>query len=256
MLKNSSIPVDIRADIPFVERPYDRSIFQMGGTTPSFMSEKLPNIYQVSPPHPQNILSVQHNGKSFNDGPRRCYNVYSSNQNVEGRICSNVSSNGDIYRGNQFSLPPMKKRLNYSYNVPEIKDNNITYVSKDLSYPLKDRSKPLNYLNESIWNKEYPKFKNYNDKGVPMWNYPYLVENMEDKVEVDNEDKVEKLKDKKLKVEDKVKVKVEDKVKVDKEKKVENFLDKLEMKKESGLYFWSVSILILLSLISCKMLKK
>lgn len=248
MLKNYSVPVDVRSDIPFVARPYDRSIFQMGGTQSPLMNDKLPNIYQVSPPHLQNVLLVQDNGKSFNDGYRRCYDVYSSNQDVEGRICSNVSSNGDIYRGNQFSLPLMKKRLKYSYNVPKIKDNNIKYVSKDLSYPLKDMSKPLNYINKSIWNKEYPQFKNYNDNGVPMWKYPYLVENMEDKVEEDK--KEDKVKEDKVK-ENKVK---ENKVKED--KKVENFLDKIEMKKESGLYFWVVSIAILLSLISCKMLKK
>jgi|SaaInlStandDraft_1057018.scaffolds.fasta_scaffold04614_3 hypothetical protein len=182
---NPSVPIDVRADIPFVERPYDKAVYQMGGTTPPIMSVKTKKVYQAEPPHPQNVLSVQFNKKSFNDGFMKTYYGFSEEQNIMGKVVNN-NSNGNIYRGNQFSLPPLKEKPMYVLFNGSVKVNNLEYISKDQSYPLKDKTKPLNYLNRSVWNKEYPKFKNYNNKGVPMWKYPYhsiKIENFLDKKE-------------------------------------------------------------------------
>lgn len=174
-VSNLSVPVDVRSDIPFVARSYDRSIYQMGGTTVPFVARSVKDkkVYQVEPPHKQNMLSVQFNNNSFNDGIKKTYIGFSEEQNVFANVV-NKNSNGDIYRGNQFSLPLLKEKPMYVLQVSPNKEEKITFVSKDQAYPLKDKTKPLNYLNRSIWNKEYPKFRNDVD-GVPTWKFPYSV---------------------------------------------------------------------------------
>ena len=132
---NPPVPIDVRADIPFVERPYDKAVYQMGGTTPPIMSVKTKKVYQVEPPHPQNVLSVQFNKKSFNDGSRKTYYGFSEEQNVMGKVVNN-NSNGNIYRGNQFSLPPLKEKPMHVLFNGSVKVNNLEYISKKTSHIL------------------------------------------------------------------------------------------------------------------------
>jgi len=193
------VSVDTSSDVPFVPKPYSGVSYQMGGTTPpkdsinnspiqSFYSK---NIYQVNPPHSQNTLTPCSviGDKPFdpNSGPRKCYNIYSSGQNMVGEVCTTPGTDGPLYsregkdgvngnadwvRGNNFGLnyddSMINDRVKYYYKTPYLKENKKTYVNYDQFYPVPDRC----MLNNQ-WYKDYPHTKNYTQNGYPTWRYPY-----------------------------------------------------------------------------------
>lgn len=198
-IKIPSVPVDTHADIPFVPRPYSGVSHQMGGTTPprdsvnnspesNFYSN---NIYQVNAPHAQNTLTpcsvIGHKPSDPNSGPRRCYNIYSSSQNMVGEVCTTpgtdgplysregengVNGNADWFRGNRFGVNYDDRMINdrkkYYYKTPLLKENKKTYVTYDQFYPVPDRCSW-----NKFWYKEYPHTKNFTSGGYPTWRYPY-----------------------------------------------------------------------------------
>ncbi len=200
-LKIPSVPVDTNVDIPFVPRPFSGVDYQMGGTVPpsesinnssenSFYSNK---IYQVSPPHAQNTLTpcsiIGEKPDDPNSGPRKCYNIYSSGQNMVGRICTTPGTDGPLYsrephdgigingnadwvRGNQFAVryddSMINDRTKYINNIPSLKKGRKKYVSPDQFYPIPNRCQKNNF-----WYKEYPTNSNYTIAGFPTWKYPY-----------------------------------------------------------------------------------
>ena len=228
-LKIPSVPVDTTVDIPFVPRPYSGVDYQMGGTTPPSESvnnvNNVPdgnfyqhNIYQVNPPHAQNTLtpcsvigfkpSDPNSGPqrvSDPPGPRKCYNIYSSGQNMVGRICTTPGTEGSLYsrepqdgdgingnadwvRGNQFGVryndSMINDRTKYIQNVPVLKEARKTYTSYDQFYPVPNRC-----IQNNKWYKEYPSSGNsdkYTSSGFPNWRYPYAttMENSRNPVKV------------------------------------------------------------------------
>lgn len=199
-IKTQSVPVDTYADIPFVPRPYSNISHQMGGTTPpkdsinnepkkSFYSNR---VYQLEAPHLQNTLTpcsmIGDKYSDFNSNPRKCYNMYSKNQNVVGKVCTTPGTEGPLYsdeninnkingnadwvRGNIFGVHYNDKIINdrkkYYYKTPSLKENKKTYITYDQFYPIPNRCNK-----NKIMSKEYPHTKNFNEGGYPLWKYPY-----------------------------------------------------------------------------------
>jgi hypothetical protein len=149
-----SVPVDIITDVPFVPNPYSGVEFQMGVATPSYDSVNNSKgfydnkIYQVSAPRAQNSLTpcsvIGEKLPDPNSGPRKCYNIYSSDQNITGEVCTTpgikgplysreytlnggpgVNGNADWVRGNQFGVrydsSMINDRTKYILNTPSLK---------------------------------------------------------------------------------------------------------------------------------------
>jgi len=196
-IKIPSVPVNTYASVPYVPDPYSGVDFQMGGTTPpkdsinnssGFYSK---NIYQVNAPHAQNTLTpcsvIGNKPSDPNSGPRKCYNIYSSGQNMVGEVCTTpgtdgplysreektgVNGNADWFRGNRFGVnydeSMINDRTKYYYKTPSLKENKKTYVNYDQFYPVPDRCNSNNY-----WHKTYPHNNDYTPNGYPTWRYPY-----------------------------------------------------------------------------------
>ena len=208
-IKIPSIHIDKTSNIPFVPNPYSGVKFQMGGVTPSydsinnskrFHSNK---IYQFNAPHMQNSLtpcSVIGNKQSDSTKSRRCYNIYSSGQNIVGEVCTtpgvdeqlysnkytfnnnpDVNGNADWVRGNNFGVrynsSMINDRTKYILNTPSLKENNKTYVNYDKFYPDKSIDNVNNYMNKS-----YPYINNYTKNGYPTWKYPYYITQLKSSV--------------------------------------------------------------------------
>ena len=128
------------ADIPFAPQPYSGVDYQMAGTknTINYNPNKK---YSVEPPRKQNTLNVcsitKNNSKDFNSGKRKCYKIYSSEQNVTGDICSSIGTDGPEYstdkgiidgnsnwkRGNTFGANfsnDVNNRVIYKYMQPKV----------------------------------------------------------------------------------------------------------------------------------------
>jgi len=180
------IPTDMLADIPFAPQPYSGVDYQMAGTknTINYNPNKK---YSVEPPRKQNTLNVcsitKNNSKDFNSGKRKCYKIYSSEQNVTGDICSSIGTDGPEYstdkgiidgnsnwkRGNTFGANfsnDVNNRVIYKYMQPYIKENNKKVVYRSQFYPVRDLTKN---------HKEYPEFKEYTKNGYPTWRPSYKM---------------------------------------------------------------------------------
>lgn len=200
-IKIPHVPVDTHVDVPYVPRPYSGVSNQMGGTTPSkdsinnslnqsFYSNK---IYQINAPHSQNTLTpcsvIETKPSDPNSGPRKCYNIYSSGQNMVGVVCTTPGTNGplfsregkdgvngnaDWFRGNHFGVnyddSMINDRIKYYYKTPSLKENKKTYVNYDQFYPVSDRCS----RNKQVF-KEYPQNSNFTRNGYPTWRYPYAT---------------------------------------------------------------------------------
>ena len=182
-IKIPSVPFNTSSDIPFVPNPNNNVKFQMGGTTPPYNSSTfyINEIYKDDAPHLQNNLTPYSilGKKSFdiNSNQRKCYNIYSSGQNMVGRVCTTPGTDGPLYssdiingnanwvRGNQFGVEYDKSIINdrtkYILNPPSLKENNKTYINYDQFYPI-----------PSINNLSNDK---YNENGYPTWKYPYSI---------------------------------------------------------------------------------
>lgn len=187
----NSVPYAVGVDVPEVPTGYSGTKHSMGGTTPpqdsSYSNKKR---YQVSPPHLQNTLTIQtqKSNYDFNAGTRKCYNIYNGYQN--GRICSNVGTDGPLYtdekpsgivngnadwvRGNEFGVyyddNVINDRKRYVSGSPIIVDSTIEYVNPDQFYPIPDKKKQ-----DNCRNKMYPHVRKTD---FPRWKYPHkLVEN-------------------------------------------------------------------------------
>jgi len=201
-LKISPVPAETVVDIPFVPKPYSGVNYQMGGTTPPSDSiNNIPNtfysnkIYQTSPPHAQTTLTpcsvIGEKPDDPNAGPRKCYNIYSSGQNMVGRICTAPGTDGPLYsrephdgigingnadwaRGNQFAVryddSMINDRTKYLYTVPSLKRGRKKYVTHDQFYPVPNRD-----IRNNFWHKGYPNNINYTSVGFPTWRYPHAT---------------------------------------------------------------------------------
>lgn len=177
----SSVPFDTTVDIPFVPKPYSGIKYKMGGTTPPFDSilNSTDRKYQITSPRLQNTLmplktnTVNNTITTINnDSDKECYNIYSSKQNIQGKICNTIGSDteltghGDWFRGNNFGVDYSDKifdRKKYSSVIPSVKENNIRYISTNGFYPTK------------VLNRYYPHTNNYTSSGEPIWKYPHNV---------------------------------------------------------------------------------
>jgi hypothetical protein len=198
-----SVPADIITDVPFVPNPYNGVEFQMGVATSSYDSVNNSKgfynnkRYQVSAPHSQNSLTpcsvIGENPPDPNSGPRRCYNIYSSDQNITGEVCTTpgikgplysreytlngghgVNGNADWVRGNQFGVrydsSIINDRPKYILNTSSLKENNKTYVNYDKIYPTPSRDN----INNSMY-KVYPHRDKYTENGYLTWKDPYVT---------------------------------------------------------------------------------
>lgn len=194
-IKIPTVPVDTYSVIPFVPKPHSNISYQMGGTTPpqdsinnlnnNFSSKK---IYQINAPHQQNTLTpcsiINKKPADPNSNSRKCYNIYSSRQNIMGNICTtpgtdgflyskeNMNGNADWVRGNNFGVNYgdniIDDRKKYYNKIPYLNENNKTYITYDQFYPISNKN-----IETNIMNKKYPYTRNYTPDGYPEWRYPY-----------------------------------------------------------------------------------
>jgi hypothetical protein len=260
-----SVSVDTTADVPFVPNPYNKVNFQMGGTTPSYDSINNStgfysnNIYQVNSPHAQNSLTpcsvIGDKPSDPNSGPRRCYNIYSSGQNMVDEVCTTPGTEGPLYsreytlddgpgvngnadwvRGNQFGVrydsSMINNRTKYILNTPSLKENNKTYVNYDQFYPAPGRYN----VNNSMY-KDYPHTNKYTENGYPTWKNPYATTQLNSRspTEIISTDNI---------------------IDVDIFDMIENFSDNNNGNSNKRVYFWIGMITIVSSLIYCNKILK
>lgn len=211
------VPVTAVQDLPNVPRPSgditrtawdNRQTDPMGGTTPpdesSRNDESIYQVYQVRPPHIQNslepctvtgkapLMSDRSSGSFLSDPNskrRECYNIKDTGQNMVGRVCTavgtdgvldsrerydgdGVNGNADWVRGNRFGWRYGGRMINdlvkYEYKVPATLDTRKKYYVPDPFYPEPDRC-----VRDNCWYKTYPRKKLFTSGGYPTHRYPY-----------------------------------------------------------------------------------
>lgn len=192
-----SVPINIGSSIPFVPTGFSGVKYQMGGVNPpkDNYGQYINHKYQISPPHPQNSQTpcsvIGEKPLDFNEGPRKCFTTYSKGQNMVGKVCTTVGTEGPLFsrekydgegvngnadwvRGNQFSVhynqQKIEDRMKYNFKTPALLDERKTYIGNDPFYPVPDRCRWNN-----SWYKTFPRtdLQNYTSGGFPKWKYPY-----------------------------------------------------------------------------------
>jgi hypothetical protein len=175
---------------------YLKRILNYGIAPPHFRSREL-DYCTTLPPSPKNNIDNDPaciKCKKYPNRPfkrKKCYMLYSPQQNIWGPICGDGGSNANWIRGNRFGVDyeydKIFKRQDYEINLPRFIKKNPVLVSDSPYFPLPDYGKRFNPKYKS-----YPYTNNYIN-GKPTITYPYATLDKKTKTTIENFRNISKL---------------------------------------------------------------